>query len=138
VVREWSTLIYYKTGKPKRIDSYENDSLISGKCFNSKGKITIHSEYEKAPEFPGGSDKLIEYLEKEVHRSQKSTAGVVILSFYLNENGKVSKIKVIESINEEQDKEAIRVIKKMPKWTPLMVEGRATGCSLTLPVIWTN
>lgn len=131
-------LTYWDNGKPKRIDTYENDKLIEGKCINSDGVETIHYDYEKMPEFPGGINELMQYLVKETKYPNKSRIrgieGRVLVSFIVNKNGTISDIKIVQSVNDELDDEAIRVIKNMPKWEPGMEDGEAVRVAFNLPI----
>lgn len=130
-------LTYWDNGKPKRIDSFKNGKLIDGKCINSDGKETIHYDYEKMPEFPGGLNELMQYLVKETKYPNKSRRneieGLVLVGFVVNKNGTISDIKIVQSVNDELDEEAMRVVKKMPKWEPGMIDGEAVRVSFNLP-----
>jgi antitoxin component YwqK of YwqJK toxin-antitoxin module len=59
-------LTYWDNGNKKRIDKFKNDEFINGKCFNSKGIEIEYYNYEILPEYPGGINKLYEYLGKEI------------------------------------------------------------------------
>ena len=131
-------LTYWDNGKPKRIDTYENDKLIEGKCLNSDGIETIHYDYEKMPEFPGGINELMQYLVKETKYPNKSRKkgieGRVLVGFIVNKYGTIVDIKIVQSVNDELDKEAMRVVKKMPKWEPGMEDGEAVRVAFNLPI----
>lgn len=131
-------LTYWDNGKPKRIDRYENDKLIEGKCMNFDGIATIHYDYEKRPEFPGGTNELMQHLVKELKYPNKSRKeeieGRVLVGFIVNKNGTISDIKIIQSVNKQLDEEAIRVVKKMPKWEPGMQDGEAVRVTFNLPI----
>ena len=131
-------LTYWDNGKPKRIDTYENDKLIEGKCINSDGAETIHYDYVKIPEFPGGINELMQYLVIELKYPNKSRKkgieGRVLVNFIVNKNGAISNIKIVQSVNDELDKEAIRVVKNMPKWEPGMEDGEAVRVAFNLPI----
>lgn len=131
-------LTYWDNGKPKRIDSYENDKLIEGKCMNFDGITIIHYDYKKTPEFPGGINELMQHLVKELKYPNKSRKegieGLVLVGFFVNKNGTISDIKIIQSVNKQLDEEAIRVVKKMPKWEPGMQDGEAVKVAFNLPI----
>ena len=131
-------LTYWDNGKAKRIDLYENDKLIEGKCLNSDGIEAIHYDYEKMPEFPGGINELMQYLVKETKYPNKSrrkgVEGRVLVNFIVNRNGAISDIRIVESVNDELDQEAMRVVRRMPKWEPGMEDGEAVRFALNLPI----
>lgn len=133
------TLItYWDNGIPKRVDIYENDKFISGRCTNPDGKEITHYDYEKIPEFPGGMNGFMNYLVKEIKYPKKSKRkgieGRVLLSFIVNKDGSISDIEIVQSVNDELDKEAIRVVKTMPKWEPGMQDGETVRVAFNLPI----
>ena len=60
--------------------------------------------------------------------------GRVNVVFIVNEDGSLSDIKVIRSISPELDKEAIRVVKSMPKWNPAKQNGKVVKMKYVVPV----
>lgn len=131
-------LTYWDNGKPKRIDRYENNKLIEGKCFNFDGVATTYYDYVKKPEFPGGMNELMEHLGKELKYPNKARKeeieGRVLVGFIVNKDGNISDIKIIQGLNKQLDEEAIRVVKKMPKWKPGMQDGEAVRTAFNLPI----
>jgi protein TonB len=133
-------LTFWDNGNPKRIDTYKNDSLIEGKCMNPDGTKTTYYDYEKLPEFPGGKNELRQYLSKEIKYPKKSrkedVEGRVLVYYIVNENGTISDIKIAQGVNDELDKEAIRVVKNMPNWEPGMQDGEAVKIGFYLPILF--
>lgn len=131
-------LLYWDNGKPKRIDNYEDNKLIQGKCFDSEGKETKYYNCEKMPEFSGGTNELMNYIAKEIKYpkkiKRKGIEGLVVVCFIVDKDGSISDVKIIKSVNNKLDKEAIRVVKKMPKWEPGMQDGDAIRVQLNLPI----
>jgi protein TonB len=89
------------------------------------------------PEFKGGEEELFKYLGKELKypkvARRNEVEGTVKVNFVVNKDGSVSDIKIVQSVSKELDDEAIRVIKKMPKWTPGKQDGEAVRVSYNLP-----
>lgn len=82
---------------------------------NVENEILIYAE--KMPEFPGGEKELNKFINKNLqYPLQKDIKGTVYCNFVVDTNGVISNIKILIGIGEDFDKEAIRVIKKMPKW----------------------
>lgn len=131
-------LTFWDNGKQKRIDLYENDKLIKGNCFNVNGSETNYYNYEIHPEFPGGDAALYSYLGRELTYPTESrdngVQGRVLLRFYINKDGSISDISVIERLNVELDNEAIRVVKNMPEWKPGMQDGDTLRVQFNLPI----
>jgi len=92
------------------------------------------------PEFPGGKDQMNEFLTKNTRYPRSAVKddikGTVLVSFVVLESGKIDKIEIKQSIREDLDNEAIRVIKKMPNWNPGMVKGVPVKVRFTVPFIF--
>ena len=78
---------------------------------------------EQQPEFPGGMRALMDYLKKEIRYPKKCSAsgieGRAFVRFIVEKNGKIKKVELARSSgNSLLDNEAIRVVKKMPRWNP--------------------
>lgn len=93
---------------------------------------------EVMPEFPGGTTAMMEYLSKSVKYPSDALAvkitGKVYVSFVINENGKVTDVKVLRGIGTSCDKEAIRVVSEMPDWTPGTQNEKPVKVKYTLPI----
>ncbi|MBR6198040.1 MAG: M56 family metallopeptidase [Bacteroidaceae bacterium] len=90
------------------------------------------------PSFPGGDKAMWEFFDKErVYPEsclREKKQGRVLVSFIVEKDGSLSNLKVIRSVNSEFDKEAIRLVKSMPKWTPAIKDGKYVRCKYTMPV----
>lgn len=94
---------------------------------------------EKMPEFPGGQQALFKYLSENVKypviAQENGIQGRVICQFVVNKDGAIVDVEVVRSGGDPSlDKEAIRVIKSMPKWTPGKQRGKAVRVKYTVPV----
>ena len=93
---------------------------------------------EQMPEFPGGANALFEYLAKNIHypkeAAEKKIQGRVILTFVVEKDGSISRVKVVKSVEASLDQEAIRVVKSMPKWTPGKQNGKNVAVKYTIPM----
>ena len=131
-------LTYWDNGQLKRHDNYENGKLIEGEVWNSDGEEAEYYNFKIMPEFPGGINDLVQYLGKNVKYPKKSQRkgieGRVLVSFVVEKDGSVSNVRVIESVNDQLDTEAVRVVKKMPKWEPGMEDGKTVRVSFNLPI----
>ena len=95
---------------------------------------------EEMPEFPGGVDAMMEYLQKELRypesAKEKGIQGRVTVQFIIDKEGNVTNSKVIRSVDKDMDTEAIRLVKAMPKWKPGMQKGKAVAVKYTVPVVF--
>jgi protein TonB len=94
---------------------------------------------ESMPEFPGGQAALFKYLSDNVKypmiAQENGIQGRVICQFVVNKDGSIVDVEVVRSGGDPSlDKEAIRVIKSMPKWKPGKQRGKAVRVKYTVPV----
>lgn len=93
---------------------------------------------EQQPAFPGGMDKLMQWLSKNLKypasAQENGTQGRVVVQFVVNKDGSIVEPKVVKSVDPALDKEAIRVVSAMPHWTPGKQRGKAVRVRFTLPV----
>lgn len=100
----------------------------------------IFETVEVKPQFPGGDTELMRYLSTNMKYpaipAENGIEGRVILKFVVGKDGNISNIQVIRSLDPSCDKEAIRVVKGMPKWIPGMQNGHPVAVYFTLPVLF--
>ena len=93
---------------------------------------------EQMPQFKGGDAALMEYLNKNMKYTpiaeENGIQGRVVCQFVVERDGSITDVKVVRSVDPALDKEAVRVIKAMPKWTPGKQNGSAVRVKFTLPV----
>ncbi len=93
---------------------------------------------EVDPEFPGGEEALYKYLAENIKYPEKAknnkVEGRVYITFVIEKDGTVSDAKVLRSVNEELDAEALRVINAMPKWKPGMQRGVPVRVQYNIPI----
>ena len=101
------------------------------------------SDMEEMPEFPGGTEALKEYLDKNMkypaEAKEKGIQGRVIVQFVVDEKGKVTSPKIVRSVDPSLDAEALRLIENMPQWTPGKKtdekgKSKAVATQYTLPI----
>ena len=103
-----------------------------------KEETVIYNFVEKQPEFPGGQRDLYKFVSKNIVYPESATEdgiqGVVFLQFTVNENGKLSDITVLRGPSSDIDKEAMRVLEKMPDWIPGEQNGIKVKVRMVLPI----
>lgn len=96
---------------------------------------------EEMPEFVGGMEAMYSFLQKELTYPEvarnNGIQGTVVLEFVVERDGSVSNVKPLVSLFPECDAEAIRVVKKMPKWKPGKQMGKPVRCYFNLPIRFT-
>lgn len=110
----------------------EEEEVVEDKIF------TI---VEQNPEFPGGYGELQKYLAKNIkYPSLARDAGIqgtVYVTFEVAKDGTVKSAKVLRGIGGGCDKEALRVVSRMPKWKPGKQRGKPVRVQFNLPVKFT-
>ena len=93
---------------------------------------------EEMPEFPGGMAECLKFLGKNIKyptiAQENGVQGRVIVQFVVNQDGSIVDPVVVRSVDPYLDKEALRVIKTMPKWKPGKQRGKAVRVKYTVPV----
>ena len=105
---------------------------------NKADNDTVLSVCEVMPEFPGGTEKFMEYLSGNIkypeEAKEKGINGRVFINFVVEKDGSVTNVQVMKGIGGGCDDEAVRVVKAMPKWKPGMQDGKPVRVSYILPV----
>ena len=98
----------------------------------------VYQIVEEMPCFPGGDQKLMEYIANNINYPQeardKGIEGRVFIGMVIEKDGSVSKVNILRGIGGGCDEEAERVISSMPKWMPGKVGGEPVPVSYMLPV----
>lgn len=98
---------------------------------------SVHSlaGIEQKPEFPGGIEKFYQFVGKNYQPpEEEGLMGKVYVTFVVEKDGSLTDIKVIRDIGYGTGKEAIRVLKKCPKWLPGEQNGKKVRVLYSLPI----
>ena len=103
-----------------------------------KGTDAIVDYVEQMPYYPGGESDMIAFLYKNLSYPvidlELGTQGIVRVRFVVEKDGSIGNVEIIRSLSANCDKEAIRVIKKMPNWIPGKQNGVPVRVYYNLPV----
>ena len=95
---------------------------------------------EEMPSFPGGQGALMQYLTSNtkypVVAQENGVQGRVIVSFVVERDGSISDVRVARSVDPSLDREAQRVVRSMPRWTPGKQNGQTVRVKYTVPVVF--
>lgn len=101
----------------------------------------VFSVVEEMPTFPGGEEKLRDYLRNNIKypgiARENGISGRVYVTFVVDKEGKIKDIRLLRGIGGGCDEEAMRVIRSMPDWKPGRQNGRAVQVQYNLPVNFT-
>ncbi len=101
----------------------------------------IFTVVESMPSFPGGMGALMKYLAENIKypplAKESGIQGRVFINFVVEPDGSISNVKVLRGIGGGCDEEAVRVVERMPKWSPGKQRGKPVRVSYNLPVKFT-
>ena len=93
---------------------------------------------EVMPSFPGGNSALMEYLNGAIKypvvAMENGVQGRVVVSFVVERDGSITDVQIARSVDPSLDREAMRVVREMPKWNPGKQNGAAVRVKYNLPV----
>lgn len=128
---------YYRDGKLKRLESYNNGTLISAKCFSNSGEKEEYYPIFVKPEFEGDLMTFIgNNLVYPTEAKRQEKEGKVVVKFTINESGYVSSPEIIQSAGYGMDEEAIRLVLQMPPWQPYYFDGVPRKAYKTIPIVF--
>ena len=114
----------------KQVEPIKTETLET--CYKTFIKVDAY------PEFKGGEKELLHYIDKNLKYPESAIAtniqGKVIVRFLVTKTGTVDSVEVLKSLNPACDKEAVRVIKNLPKFTPGRQEGKIIPVWFTIPI----
>lgn len=127
--------------------TYKNTTFPTEKYIIPKTSITIsdndidadsiYSIPQVSPTFPGGANAMKSFFAKNIvtpENNGQAITGKVFVRFMVKKNGELAKIYLVKGLIDSCNKEALRVIKKMPSWIPATQEGEAVNSWHTLPI----
>jgi protein TonB len=98
----------------------------------------VYDVVEQMPSFPGGNGALLEYLATHVKypvvAQKNGVQGRVIVSFIVECDGSITDVRVERSVDPSLDREAIRVVSSMPRWSPGKLNGYIVRVKYSVPV----
>lgn len=138
-----------RSSLPSSTRSYNNSSQQNHSLSNSTvlteepTKVTVegtkvYDVVEEMPSFPGGPSALFNYLSQNIHyplvAEENGIQGRVVVTFVVERDGSITDVKVVKPIDSSLDKEAVRLVRNMPRWKPGKQNGSAVRVKYTVPV----
>ena len=106
----------------------------------TKKNDMVFDVVEVMPQFPGGQIAMLQYLMKNIkypeQAMKKGIQGRVAVSFIVEKDGSISNVRPVHSVHPLLDKEAVRVVKSMPKWSPGKQNGKPVRVRFNVPVMF--
>ena len=98
----------------------------------------VFTVVEQMPSFPGGDAALMSYLANNIHyptvAAENGVQGHVVVGFVVECDGSITDVSVLRGVDPSLDREAMRVVKSMPRWTPGKQNGSAVRVKYQVPV----
>lgn len=93
---------------------------------------------EQPAEFPGGPAAMMKWLSNNIRYPESAQAngisGRVVVKFVVEKDGSIGSPQVVKGVDRDLDQEALRVVKRMPKWQPGKNNGQPVRSYFNLPV----
>lgn len=101
----------------------------------------IYQVVEEMPQFPGGESGMMKFLQSSIKYPQEArdanAQGRSIVTFVVSNKGEIKDARIMKSSgNEALDKEAVRVVESMPRWTAGKQGGKAVAVQYTMPIMF--
>lgn len=110
------------------------------KTVVSQTNQKVFDTVEQMPEYPGGMQAMIEFLQTNMKypedAAKQKVEGRVMVQFVVETDGSVSDVHVAKQVFPSLDAEAVRVVQAMPKWTPGKEKGRVVRVKYLLPIVF--
>ena len=100
----------------------------------------VFDTVEQMPEYPGGMQAMIEFLQANMKypedAAKQKVEGRVMVQFVVETDGSVTDVHVAKQVFPSLDAEAIRVVQAMPKWMPGKEKGKVVRVKYNLPIVF--
>lgn len=101
---------------------------------------TVYRVVEVMPSYPGDMEALYKFLGQQMHYPKEALEngieGRVVVSFVVEEDGRLTHFEAISSPSPLLSNEAIRIMTQMPRWNPAKRMGRNVRCQYNIPVMF--
>jgi len=129
---------WWENGQLRRHDIFEQHEFIEGQCWDEHGNETDHYPFLTQPSFPGGMEKLMEFLNSNLRypprARSRSITGIVFVNFIVERDGSISGARVISNSHRLLNREALRVVESMPDWESGFEDDFPIRVSFNLPL----
>ena len=106
----------------------------------TKKNDMVFDVVEVMPQFPGGQIAMLKYIMENIKYPEQAMKegiqGRVAVSFIVEKDGSISDVKPILSVHPLLNKEAVRVVESMPKWSPGKQNGKPVRVRFNVPVMF--
>lgn len=129
--------------KDRTVEAIRNDIAVNTPPKEEVKQEVVEKIFdvvEVPPTFPGGEAQLRAWLASNTKyppvAEDNGIQGRVVVQFVVERDGSVSNVNVVRGVDPSLDKEAARVVRSMPKWTPGKQNGQAVRARFNVPVVF--
>lgn len=119
------------------VRTHKDEIIVEEKKPEPK-KEEIFTAVEQMPQFPGGEAELMKYVSNHIKyptmAAENNIQGRVVVKFVVKKDGSVGEVQVLRGKDPDLDKEAVRVVRTLPKFIPGKMNGQAVSVWFTLPI----
>jgi TonB family protein len=122
-------------------DNPQQSTLKESRTVSQAGEDSndkVFEVVETMPSYPGGMDAMIQYLVANIKYPEEAKknkiTGTVFVTFIVEKDGSINKVKILQGIGAGCDEEAMRVVAGMPKWSPGLDKGKPVRVMFNLPI----
>ena len=139
-----------KSDKAVGAFTVEGNDEVGGAVLKAKEEIAapeppkhveetkVFTVVEQMPMFPGGDAALMSYLANNIHyptvAAENGVQGRVVVGFVVERDGSITDVRILRGVDPSLDREAMRVVKSMPRWNPGKQNGSAVRVKYQVPV----
>ena len=135
-----NTKVAISVADVKGVDNGKIDIADVKQAVSQEEEDKVYQVIEQMPQFPGGEGELLNYINRNIKypviAQENGVQGKVILRFVVSKTGMVDRVEVVRPLDPACDKEAIRVVKSLPKFIPGKQNGVNVAVWYTLPVTY--
>ena len=121
------------------LQNEEDDKALAALDVDPTNPLNFHV-VEDLPQYPGGAVEFMKWLTRTLRYPQKARdqkkQGKVVAVFYVEKDGRITGLKVTQSLSPECDREALRVLAMMPNWKPGIQHDKPCRTKVCIPIVF--
>ena len=111
---------------------------LNNKISESTNDTTVYSTVDKNANYPGGEKAMLQFIHAKMNYQKlndNDVWGRIFVQFIVEKDGNLSNINITRSLDPFCDKEAMRIVKIMPKWKPGKLNNINVRTKIEIPII---
>ena len=121
------------------LQNEEDDKALAALDVYPTNPLNFHV-VEDLPQYPGGAVEFMKWLTRTLRYPSQAmankTQGKVVAVFYVEKDGRITGISITKSLSPECDREALRVLNKMPNWEPGIQNDQPCRTKVSIPIVF--